>query len=151
MSLQIMFTNSHMPFAPLIRVFSWSKYSHMVILIDDGKNVLHSDFHGVRIEPIEDLQKRSKNWMIVEYECECPEKVIEACKTQLGKPYDFGGIIGIALRDVNLQDDSKWWCSELPAYGFMMAGQPKFQEDFMHRITPQHWLMLPHKEIKRSI
>lgn len=151
MSLQIMFTNSHKPLAPIIRAFTWSDFSHMVIVIDGGKNVLHSDFHGVRIEPIEDLKNRSKNWILVEYECEFPELVIEACKTQIGKPYDFGGIVGIFIRDVNLQDDSKWWCSELPAYGFMKAGIPKFQEDYLHRITPQNWLMLPHKVISKSL
>lgn len=29
--------------------------------------------------------------------------------------------------------------------------QPKFNVEFMHRITPQHWLMLPHIVIQRSI
>lgn len=149
MSLQMMFTNSKTPMSPLIRAVTWSDFSHCVVLMDN-KTIIHSDFHGVRIEPIKDLQDRSKNWMIVEYECERPEDVISACMTQLGKPYDFTGLFGIILRDIDLQDDSKWWCSELPVYGFEVSGQPKFNVEFMHRITPQHWLMLPHKVIARS-
>lgn len=150
MNLRIMFTNSTKPLSPVIRWVTWSSFSHMVVMIDDD-TIIHSDFHGVRIEPIKDLQDRSKNWMIVEYECENPQAVIDACKTQLGKPYDFTGLFGILLRDVDLQDDSKWWCSELPAFGFETAGIPKFATEFIHRITPQHWLMLPHKIIKRSL
>ena len=149
MSIQMMFTNSKTPMSPLIRAVTWSDFSHCVVLIDDD-TIIHSDFHGVRIEPIKELQNRSRNWMIVEYECERPNDVIEACKTQLGKPYDFTGLFGIILRDIDLQDDSKWWCSELPVYGFDVSGQPKFNVDFMHRITPQHWLMLPHKVIMKS-
>lgn len=150
MSIRMMFTNSKTPMSPLIRAVTWSDFSHCVVLIDDD-TIIHSDFHGVRIEPIKDLQNRSKNWMIVEYECERPNDVIEACKSQLGKPYDFTGLFGIILRDVDLQDDSKWWCSEFPVYAFDVTKQPKFNVEFMHRITPQHWLMLPHIVIQRSI
>lgn len=150
MSLRIIFTNSKMPLSPLIRAVTWSDFSHMAIVINECE-ILHSDFHGVRIEPLKDLQDRSKNWMIADYKCERPQDLIDACLTQLGKPYDFTGLIGIAIRDVDLQDDSKWWCSELPAYGGMISNQPFFQEEYLHRIAPQHWLLLPHTEIQRSI
>lgn len=149
MGLKVMFTNSKMPLSPIIRAVTWSKFSHMAIVINDHE-ILHSDFHGVRIEPLVDLQARSKNWMIVEYKCDRPEDLITACKTQLGKPYDFTGLIGIAIRDVNLQDDSKWWCSEIPAFGALISNQPFFQDEYLHRITPQHWLMLPHTVITTS-
>jgi len=149
MGLKMMFTNSKTPMAPIIRMFTWSKVSHVVILINDT-TILHSDFHGVRIEPLADLQKRSKNWMIAEFECERPQDVIDACLTQLGKPYDFTGIFGVVIRNVDIQDDSKWFCSELPVYGFEVSNQPKFQLEFQHRITPQDWLLLPHKILATS-
>lgn len=149
MGLKIIFTNSKMPLSPIIRAVTWSDFSHMAIIINETE-IIHSDFHGVRIEPLAALQGRSKNWMIVEYPCARPEDVIEACKTQLGKPYDFSGLIGIAIRNVDLQDDSKWWCSELPAYGGHISKQPFFQEEYLHRIAPQNWLMLPHAVLQRS-
>lgn len=148
-TIKLMFSNSNTIGAALIRAVTWSDFSHVVTLIDDD-TIIHADFHGVRIEPIKDLQNRSKSWMIVEFSCDNPKAVIDAMKTQLGKPYDFSGIFGIVLRDVELQDDSKWWCSELPEFGFEKAGEPKFSTTFIHRITPQHWLMLPHKILSYS-
>lgn len=46
-------------------------------------------------------------------------------------------LFGIILRDVDLQDDSKWWCSEFPVYAFDVTKQPKFNVEFMHRIVIQ--------------
>jgi len=60
------------------------------------------------------------------------------------------GVLGILFRNVDLQDDSKWWCSEYPAGGCSKAGKPMFQEEYMSRITPQNWLMLPHTVLDRS-
>jgi hypothetical protein len=145
----MIFTNSKKPAAPLIRFVTWSQFSHVAVMIDDD-TIVHADFKGVRVEPIKDLQDRSDNWMIVEYECENPQDVISACLTQVGKPYDFTGLVGIIIRDIDIQDDSKWWCSELPMYGSAAAKWPTFNLEFIHRLTPQHWLMLPHKIIKTS-
>lgn len=149
MAIRFMFTNSKLPLSPIIRAVTWSKYSHMTIIIDD-ETVLHSDFHGVRLEKIKALQERSKNWMIAEYKCERPQDLINACMTQIGKPYDYGALIGILIRKIELQDDSKWVCSELPEYGAWMSGQQFFHTEFNNRITPQHWLMLPHTVIAKS-
>lgn len=149
MSLRLIFTNSNKIGSFLIRWVTWSKYSHVALLINDNE-IAHADFSGVHVEPIQDLQNRSKEWMIVEYEYDHAEEAIKACLEQLGKPYDYTGIIGILLRNVDLQDDSKWWCSEYIAGGCKKVGEPLFQEEYMSRITPQHLLMLPHKVIQTS-
>jgi len=149
MSLRMIFTNSKKPAAPLIRFVTWSDFSHVAVMIDED-TIVHADFKGVRIEPVKDLQARSKNWMIVEYECDNPQEMIDACLSQVGKPYDFSGLVGIILRDVNIQDDSRWWCSELPMYGSAVAKWPTFNVEFIHRLTPQHWLMLPHTIIDKG-
>lgn len=148
-NLRIIFTNSYLPLSPVIRFVTWSKYSHMAIVIND-KYITHSDFNGVHIEPLEDLMNRSKSWMIVEYQCDNPQSVIDNCLTFLGKPYDYGALIGIAIRRIELQDDSKYVCSEYPAAGAYKAGKTFFMTEYLNRITPQHWLMLPHTVIKKS-
>lgn len=148
-NLRFIFTNSYLPLSPVIRFVTWSKYSHMAIVIND-KYITHSDFNGVHIEPLEELMNRSKSWMIAEYQCDNPQSVIDNCLTFLGKPYDYGALIGIAIRRIELQDDSKYVCSEYPAAGALKASQPFFCTDYIHRITPQHWLMLPHTVIKKS-
>lgn len=149
MGLRMMFTRSNLVGSCLIRWVTWSDYSHCAVLINDNQ-ILHADTHGVRVEDITALQARSKSWMIVEFECDDPQAVIDACLTQVGKPYDYTGIVGILFRNVDLQDDSKWWCSEIPAYGGDKSNQPFFQTEYMHRITPQNWLMLPHKVLQKG-
>lgn len=148
-NLRIMFTNSYLPLSPVIRFVTWSKYSHMVIVINDNY-VIHSDFNGVHIEPIVDLMNRSKSWMIVEYECKNSQAIINEAIKLLNRPYDYGALIGIAIRRIELQDDSKYVCSEFPAAACQNANDPFFCTDYLHRITPQHWLMLPHTVIYKS-
>lgn len=147
--LRIIFTNSYLPLSPIIRFVTWSKYSHMIIKINDTW-VTHSDFNGVHIEPLNDVLKRSKSWLEVEFDCIDSQSIIDNCLTFLGKPYDYGALVGIAIRRIELQDDSKYVCSEYPAAGALKASQPFFCTDYIHRITPQHWLMLPHTVIKKS-
>lgn len=149
MGLRMIFTNSKKIGSLAIRWVTWSDYSHCTVLVDD-ETIVHSDFHGVRVEPLQALKDRSKHWMIVEFKCEDPQAIINACLAQVGKPYDYTGLVGILVRDVDLQDDSKWWCSEVPAHGGEVTNQPFFQTEFMHRITPQHWLMLPHTVIEKG-
>jgi uncharacterized protein YycO len=149
MGLRMMFTNSNKIGSFLIRWVTWSDYSHTALLIDDTR-IAHADFSGVHVEDIQSLKDRSKKWMIVEYEYDKVDEVIQACLEQVGKPYDYSGIVGILLRNVDLQDDSKWWCSEYPAGGCKKAGKPMFQDEYMSRITPQHWLMLPHTVLDKS-
>ncbi|MCB1711191.1 MAG: hypothetical protein KDH96_01550 [Candidatus Riesia sp.] len=150
LNLRIIFTNSTLPLSPIIRFVTWSKFSHMAVVIND-KWVMHSDFNGVHIELLNDLKSRSKNWTICEYECKNPQAIINSCLTLLGSPYDYGALIGIALRRIELQDESKYVCSEFPAAGCFKANQPFFCTEFSSRITPQHWLMLPHTVIMKSI
>lgn len=150
LKLRIIFTNSFLPLSPLIRFVTWSKFSHMAIVIND-EWVMHSDFNGVHIEPLNNLKKRSKNWMIVEYECNNSQNIIDACLTLLGSEYDYGALVGIAFRRIELQDESKYVCSEFPEAGCFKAGQAFFNTEYSSRITPQHWLMLPHTLIMKSI
>ncbi|HEV2521077.1 MAG TPA: hypothetical protein VGT24_01740 [Candidatus Acidoferrales bacterium] len=63
--------------------------------------------------------------------------------TQVGKPYDFSAISGIAL-DRNWHDESKWFCSELVAVAFEKAGHPLLStrpSAASYRITPRDLLL----------
>lgn len=148
--LRIIFTNSFLPLSPIIRFVTWSKFSHMAIVIND-EWVMHSDFNGVHIEPLINLKNRSKNWMICEFQCENPQLIIDSCITLLGSKYDYGALVGIAFRRIELQDESKYVCSEFPEAGCFKAGQPFFNTEYSSRITPQHWLMLPHTLVMKSL
>ena len=47
----------------------------------------------------------------------------EWARTQIGKPYDFSAIAGIAV-DRNWRDETKWFCSELIVASFEYVGFP---------------------------
>jgi uncharacterized protein YycO len=47
----------------------------------------------------------------------------EWARTQIGKPYDFSAIAGIAV-DRNWRDETKWFCSELLVASFEHVGFP---------------------------
>ena len=58
--------------------------------------------------------------------------------TQVGKPYDFSAIAGIAI-DRDWHDDSKWFCSELLAVAFEKAFSPILST----RPSAQAWRITP--------
>ena len=70
----------------------------------------------------------------------CPEiteeqrkDVVKFCFSQIGKPYDFIGL-GSFLVYKELQNDDRWFCSELPYVAYKKAGirlQRRVKQDFM--------------------
>lgn len=63
--------------------------------------------------------------------------------TQIGKPYDFSAVTGIAL-DRNWRNDSRWFCSELIAAAFEEVKAPLLStrpSNALWRVTPRDLLM----------
>jgi hypothetical protein len=63
-------------------------------------------------------------------------------RAQVGKPYDFFGVAGIALGRI-WQDPGKWFCSELIAAALCHCGvfPPHLATEFNH-ITPRDVLLI---------
>ena len=72
------------------------------------------------------------------------QAVIAAAESQIGKPYDWLGVLGIGLHR-DWQEPDRWFCSEMAAWAFQQAGRPLFRPDALYRITPQHFWMLPYE------
>ncbi|WP_216891622.1 hypothetical protein [Pseudomonas putida] len=85
---------------------------------------------------------RASHAALVEFPVSDPQAVLDAALAQLGRPYDWLGCAGIALRNRDWQEPDSWFCSELVAYAFGQAGEPLFREDMVSRVTPQHLWML---------
>ena len=123
----------------LLRTILWSQWSHCAII--DGDDVIEASFpHGVRRRPLQELIDEATHYEIVPFITEVPETVLAMARLQLGKPYDWRGVIGIEARR-KWQDDDAWFCSELIAGAFALAGQPRFRAHAW-RITPRD-LYLP--------
>ena len=128
----------------LVKVFTWSKYSHVALVDPKTTWAIEADnTHGVqyrllssffKFSPPEIRRIRHKN----------PEGVIAAAKSQIGKRYDYGFVFGWFFRR-KWQDQEKWACSELIAWAAEKAGQPIFVHERMNRIVPEHLFMVSDK------
>lgn len=133
----------------LIRVFTWSQFSHVEIVTDDATLIGANIPEGV--EEI-DIQHRlnlcSEAWM-VDIPCEQADVVVAWARAQVGKKYDYVGLMNFLIH-TDVSDNDKWFCSELVSGAFEAAGTPLFRTGTTHRITPQQVWMLPYeaKQIK---
>ena len=75
------------------------------------------------------------------------EEAFNWATTQLGKPYDFTALFGLAL-DRNWREDDSWFCSELVAAAFEAVGAPLFNLSTpVYRITPRDILLSPYVQV----
>lgn len=142
-TLSLLFcTNPTNPLSWLIRAGSWSQWSHVAII--DGSDVIEAiALHGVVRTALATRQAQDARWQIVSISCADPDAVIAAAKAEIGKGYDYTGVLGVGLHR-DWQETGRWFCSELVAHAFQAAGMPLFRDEAMRRITPQHlWQLAP--------
>lgn len=135
-------TNPVNPFSWVIRAGSWSTWSHVAIV--SGESVIEAvAIDGVSQRPLVDRQKQDPRWQLVDFACPDPEGVIAAARSQIGKPYDYTGVLGLGLHR-NWQQSGAWFCSELVAWAFQQGGCALFRSGATRRITPQDlWMLSP--------
>lgn len=139
--MKILFCTSKLPGAALIRAVTWSDYSHVAII--DGDEAIEAVWPCVRVSPLADVIASHPEHVIADFPCLSPIDAIKAARSQVGKPYDLAGILGIGLHR-DWQETDSWFCSELVAWAFVQGGTPLFRPEAMHRITPQHlWILSP--------
>lgn len=140
-AVKVLFSRRALPGSTAIRVVTWSEWSHVEIL--DGDELIGANmFSGVSITPLRERLALSSKVALVEFECLDPAAVIGAARSQLGKGYDYFGLLGILARQRNWQSTENWFCSELVAWAFAEAGYPLFRVELGSRIVPQHLWML---------
>ena len=133
MSVQVVFTRSHAIGSLLLRTALWSPWSHCAIV--DGEEVIEAAaFGGVRVRPLADMLADATKMAFVTLPGDT-QAVIAAARSQIGKPYDWAGVLGFGFRR-RWQDDDAWFCSELVAWAFAEAGTPLFRTEHW-RITPR--------------
>lgn len=141
-TISLLFCNSPDFVSRAIRVFTWSRWSH-VALIDGYCAIEALPGEGVIMTETQDVLLRSREFELVELPCRNPEAVRAAAASQVGKPYDYTALLGLALRR-NWQEEDAWFCSELIAWAFEQAGEPLYRAECLRRVTPQHlWMLGP--------
>lgn len=144
-SIQLLFSTTHYPFSGLIRVATWSRWSHVALV--SGAHVIEAvALAGVRQVSKAYAIERASAYCLVELPARNPQAIIDAARSQIGKPYDWTAIAGLGLRR-DWQEDDAWFCSELVAWAADQAGEPWFRQEALRRVTPQHIWMLPPERI----
>jgi len=147
-SVQLLYSRSRHISSAGIRLATWGEFSHVAQVVDD--QVVEAVWKpGVRPDLLRNAIARASRWAIVEYEHKNPEGMINAVRSQIGKPYDKTGALGLGVHR-DWQDDDAWWCSELVAWAAQQAGDPWFMPQASHRITPQHLWMRPGRIVSCS-
>ena len=146
--IRLIFSRSSGLFSPLVQVGTWSSFSQCGILTKEN-TIVESAFTlgGVVETSFTSFIERVKYYEIVELDCVDADAIIAAARSQIGKPYDWTGLIGIAVRKRDWQEDDSWFCSELIAWAFDRGSTPLFNREDIHRITPQNLYMLYHELI----
>lgn len=149
MKTRIIFSTNKKIGSVVIRFGTWSDYSHCDVIGPTGhagKIIGATPGGGVISYSLADRIGMSTKWMIYEVDAD-PHQVWAYLETQLGKPYDWLGCLGIAFHR-DWEDDDKWFCSELIAKAFLEAGAPLLNPEIkINRITPEDLLSSP--ELKR--
>lgn len=140
-AVRVLFSRRRLPGSLAIRLVTWSQWSHVEII--DGDQVIGANMvGGVSLTPLRKRLEVSSLVAVVDFPCADPAAVIAAARSQLGKGYDYFGLLGILARQRNWQSTEDWFCSELVAWAFAEAGYPLFRVELGSRIVPQHLWML---------
>ena len=143
----LFFTTSNNLISNIIRFKTWGKFSHVQIVtktIDDyNLEVISADAEGVMLRDVR--EEEWENFAILTYPEMLDierENVLKFCFSQIGKPYDFIGLSSFLLYK-ELQNDSKWFCSELAYVAYKQAGirlQRRLKQDF---VSPRDLYLSP--------
>lgn len=126
---------------------TWSEYSHVDVIFDDGYLIGAVAPNGVVYETLSHRLQMASKAVMMDLPVKSPEDALRFLHDQLAKPYDWLGVLGIGLHR-NWQEDDRWSCAELVAKAASVAGQKPFDEKFYHRITPQNLLMLNFEKVR---
>lgn len=123
-----------------IRLVTWSRWSHVAVVTLEDTVVEAVAFHGVREITLKEALARATDYQIVETSCPNPFAAQMWARSQIGKPYDYTGALGLGLHR-EWDDPSAWWCSEHATAAMVAGGEVWFKRD-MRRITPEHvWMV----------
>lgn len=146
--MKLLFTRRRHLGSWLIRLVTWSEYSHVDILIGnteaDAFAVGAIAGRGVAVRNLSEVLAISSKATVMDLPVNSLEGLngaLDFLTEQLGKPYDWSGVFGIWAHR-NWQEDDSWSCAELVAAVAAAGGYQPFDNKFRHRITPQDLFML---------
>jgi uncharacterized protein YycO len=130
----LQFSGNTSPVGTIARVLTHHWVSHVAFVLPSGELLDSTITHkGVAVHdwcPRSDKSFRVERWI-----ADIPDSCLDYAKEQVGKPYDWLGVVGIVLKR-NWQNDKHWFCSELVAASCIKAGYPLIDVKNPGRVTP---------------
>ena len=139
--MQLVITSGEGASGALIRWWTWSWAAHAGFVLDDGTILDATPSLGVAIHDM------VAGRVVRRYAVRCPsgvaEDAVEWARRQIGDPYDWSAICGMAWRE-DWHAPGKWFCSELVARAFEVVRFPLICSAEMDRVTPRDLLLSPY-------
>lgn len=139
-SLTIRFVTEDDLVSALIRDKTWSPYSHVEFVLDDGTTLGAHFSGGVAIRPLNYAKFSKEERFDIPVTDEQKALILAFAHAQVGKSYDMTAIAGMCL-DRDWRNRDKWFCSELVAAAFELAVPLLRIADDVDRISPRDLLL----------
>lgn len=134
--MEIMFCRSERIGSRLIRLVTWSRWSHVALV--RGDVAIEAVWPRVRLTSTKEILATHEEVSFVPLQG-APERLTAAWNvalSQVGKSYDLPWLAGFLFRR-NWAETDKWACSELVAYSLQAAGAKFFRAGYLNRVTPE--------------
>jgi uncharacterized protein YycO len=135
-TISLVFTRSDSLFSYAINAATFSKWSHVGVLIDDY--VIDSTFlhGGVRKWDATEWLKKYPEFEVRVFEVPNKDNAVKWAHEQIGKPYDWKALIAFLQPNRCWHDPEAWFCSEFAESVLKAGGLTRFILDARY-ITPR--------------
>lgn len=147
--MRIFLCRSHTFPSYVVRGCTWSPWSHAAIGTGPaiGTVIESKPTMGVQEGWFSDFIWDNDVIEALDLYCKDEDAAIQFARDQIGKPYDFGGVIAIPFHQRDWHDPNRWFCFELVAAAFEAGGTPLFRKDALYRVTGANFWMLPESNL----
>jgi uncharacterized protein YycO len=126
----------------VVRWATWSWAAHVGFRLPDGRVLDATPQFGVSIRTAA-TDEGTARYFLPHAPHDLVRNAVAYAAQQVGKPYDWTAIIGVAMRG-DWHKPDKWFCSELIEAAMYEAGCELLNDDnHVDRITPRDLLLSP--------
>lgn len=137
--------------AKLTQFGTRSKYFHVEMAVD-GIWISVNTHRGIELVDLQPIHNPLYDYFEMEIEDLTPvqdKKFWDFIKSQVGSGYDWKGIYLTQFINLDWEDKSKWFCSEITAKVLQLLYVPEFIDVKPNRITPQDIFEVARKKGKQ--
>jgi len=143
----VLFCRSRTVISWLIRLITWSDWSHCVVLHPDGIRTLEARWPRVAASTLPAVLADNDIVRAVRFPCAYPQTAWTWGIGEVGNDYSVLGDLGILLHR-DWRRPGTWECAGFVTELLARGGSPPFRLEVLDRVSPQSLWMLPYPEVK---